>query len=123
MESCEPDYDATAGPPPPGSAFLLSQLGAHAAQRFAERVAELDLTPSQTGLLRAIARGPGQSQQALAQHLGTPPTRLVSLVDGLEDRGVVQRRRNASDRRHYAVHLTDEGEQLMTEIVRIAREH
>jgi len=72
-----PDGDV----PVAGSAFLLTQIGTHAAEEFATRVAELDLTPPQAGLLRAIALGPGRSQQALARHLGTPATRLVALVD------------------------------------------
>jgi DNA-binding MarR family transcriptional regulator len=109
--------------PVAGGAFLLAQLGAHAARAFAERIAALDLTPPQTGLLRAIATQPGHSQQALAQHLGTPPTRLVALVDALEERGLVQRRRNAADRRLYAVHLTDAGRALIADIARVAKEH
>lgn len=108
---------------PVGAAFLLTQLGAHAAQRFAQRVSELDLTPPQCGLLRAVATAPGRSQQALAAHLGTPPTRLVALVDGLEQRGLVERRRNPDDRRLYALSLTPAGEALTAELGRVAREH
>jgi DNA-binding MarR family transcriptional regulator len=111
------------GVPVAGSAFLLTQIGTHAAQEFAARVAELDLTPPQAGLLRAIAAGPGRSQQALAQHLGTPATRLVALVDGLEQRGLVERRRNPDDRRLYAVHLTEAGRRFMAQLARVAREH
>jgi len=111
------------GPPAAGSAFLLTQLGTYAAQEFATRVAELDLTPPQAGLLRAIALEPGRSQQALARHLGTPATRLVALVDGLEQRGLVERRRNLDDRRLYAVHLTDAGHAFMRKLGRVAREH
>lgn len=114
----EPD-----GVPPAGAAFLLTQLGTHCAQAFAARIAELDLTPPQTGLLRAVAAAPGSSQQALAELLGTPATRLVSLVDGLEQRGLVERRRNPADRRLHAVHLTDAGAALMSDIGRVAREH
>ncbi|HEY0814333.1 MAG TPA: MarR family transcriptional regulator [Pseudonocardia sp.] len=106
-----------------GSAFLLTQIGTHAAQEFAARVAELDLSPPQVGLLRAIATGPGRSQQALAEQLGTPATRLVALVDGLEQRGLVERRRNPDDRRLYAVHLTDVGRQFMVQVARVARDH
>lgn len=109
--------------PVAGAAFLLTQLGTHAAQAFAERIATLDLTPPQTGLLRAIAQEPGRSQQALADQLDTPPTRLVALVDGLEQRGLVERRRNSRDRRLYAVHLTAAGDELMADVARIAREH
>jgi DNA-binding MarR family transcriptional regulator len=107
----------------PTSAFLLTQIGTHAAQEFARRVAELDLTPPQAGLLRAVAVEPGRSQQAIARQLGTPATRLVALVDDLERRGLVQRRRNPDDRRLYAVDLTEAGRALMARIGRVAREH
>ncbi|WP_344862228.1 MarR family transcriptional regulator [Amycolatopsis ultiminotia] len=110
-------------PPPTGSAFLLAQLGAHATRRFTERIAELDLTPPQTGLLRVIARRPGESQQVLAAELGTPPTRLVALVDGLEQRGLIERRRNPQDRRLYAVHLSDKGRETMRALAKVGAAH
>ncbi|MDQ2710475.1 MAG: MarR family winged helix-turn-helix transcriptional regulator [Actinomycetota bacterium] len=109
--------------PAPGSAFLLAQLGAHAARRFGERAAELDLTPPQVGLLRAVAAGPGRSQQELAHHLGTAATRLVGLVDGLEQRGLLQRRRNPADRRLYELQLTPAGHALLGKIGQVARAH
>jgi DNA-binding MarR family transcriptional regulator len=116
----EPASQLTA---PPGAAFLLAAVGAHAASRFAERVAELELTPPQVGLLRAIAAQPGQSQQALAQLLGTPPSRLVSLVDGLADRGLVERHRNPADRRLHALHVTADGEAMLERVLQVGREH
>ncbi|GLZ54017.1 MarR family transcriptional regulator [Actinomycetospora sp. NBRC 106378] len=108
---------------PSGAAFLLTQLGTHAARRFGERVAAVDLTPPQAGLLRAVAREPGRSQQVLADRLGTPATRLVALVDALEQRGALERRRNPDDRRLYAVHLTEAGEDLVRDLGRLATEH
>ncbi|GAA1839017.1 hypothetical protein GCM10009836_17580 [Pseudonocardia ailaonensis] len=107
----------------PGSAFLLTQLGTYAAGRFAERIADLELTPPQTGLLRAIAAGPGQSQQALATLLGTPPSRLVALVDGLDERGLVERRRNPDDRRLHALHVTPAGQELLGRIAQVGKAH
>lgn len=104
-------------------AFLLAQLGAYAAARFAERAAELDFTPPQTGLLRLIARRPGQSQQAIAKQLGTPPSRLVRLVDGLEERDLVERRRNPDDRRHHALYLTETASHAMARLSRAAADH
>ena len=114
-----------AGPPGrgPGNSFLLAQLGAHAAGRFAERIAELSLTPAQAGLLRLVAWSPGQSQQAVAGQLGTPPSRLVLLVDGLEGRGLIERRRNPVDRRHYALYLTGDGQKVMAELGRLGGAH
>jgi DNA-binding MarR family transcriptional regulator len=96
-----------------GNSFLLAQIGAHAAARFAQRIAELDLTPAQAGLLRLVAQQPGRSQQVLAQQLRTPPSRLVPLVDHLEGRGLIERRRNPEDRRHHALYLTAAGGQFM----------
>ncbi len=106
-----------------GSAFLLAQVGAHAAQRFAERIAELDLTPAQVGLLRLVVTRPGQSQQAIAAQLGTQPTRLVALVDGLEKRGLIERHRNPEDRRLYALELSEDGRALMSRIGLAAMAH
>ena len=106
-----------------GSAFLLAQVGAHAAQRYAERIAELDLTPAQVGLLRLVATRPGQSQQAIAAQLGTQPTRLVALVDGLEKRGLIERHRNPDDRRLYALELSEDGRALMSRVALASMAH
>jgi DNA-binding MarR family transcriptional regulator len=104
-------------------AFLVAQLGAYAAERFGERAAALDFTRPQAGLLRLIGRDPGQSQQTVASRLGTPPSRLVALVDGLEQRGLIERRRNPGDRRNYALHLTAAGEQAMAALSQVSLEH
>jgi len=119
------------GPAQPGSgerkrtniAFLVAQLGAYAAERFGERAAALDFTRPQAGVLRLISREPGLSQQAVARRLGTPPSRLVALVDGLEQRGLIERRRNPGDRRNYALHLTVAGEQAMAALSQASLEH
>ncbi|GAA1091526.1 MarR family winged helix-turn-helix transcriptional regulator [Streptomyces javensis] len=111
------------GPAPTGAAFLLAQLGAHAAGLFAERLAELDLTPPQSGLLRLLADSPGRSQRELADDLGMPPSRFVAFADELEERGLIERRRNPADRRLYAVHLTDEGGKLLEGLRKVGAEH
>jgi DNA-binding MarR family transcriptional regulator len=106
-----------------GVAFLLAQLGAHAAMRFAERIRELDLSPPQAGLLRMIAASPGESQQTYAGRLGTPPSRFVGLVDELEGRGLIERRRGEQDRRAYALHLTGPGERLLADLGKVGHAH
>jgi DNA-binding MarR family transcriptional regulator len=106
-----------------GAAFLLAQLGAHAAGRYAEKVGALDLDPAQTGVLHLIARAPGRSQQALADQLGVAASRVVALVDGLESRGLLARRRSATDRRTYELHLTDDGQALLTRLREVAKAH
>lgn len=107
----------------PGSAFLLSQLGSHAGERFAAQVADLGLTPPLTGLLRAISMSPGSSQQQMATQLSLLPSRVVAFVDELETRGLVQRVRSTADRRQYALTLTSEGESMMRRIGEVALTH
>ena len=104
-------------------AFLLAQVGAHAAARFAERLGPLGLTPAHVGSLRIIAASEGASQQEVATRLGMFPSRLVALVDELQDRGLVKRVENARDRRIYSLVLTTEGRELLERIGRVAREH
>jgi DNA-binding MarR family transcriptional regulator len=104
-------------------AFLLAQLGAYAAEQFGARADAIDFSRPQAGLLGLIARRPGLSQQAVADQLGMPPSRLVALVDGLQDRGLVERRRNPDDRRHHALYLTDAGEAAMQALTEISAEH
>jgi DNA-binding MarR family transcriptional regulator len=106
-----------------GVAFLLAQLGYHAAALFAQQIATIDLTPPHAGILRAIASEPGPSQQALSTRLGLLPSRVVAYVDELEDRGYVERRRNPSDRRLHALYLTAAGKKLMRRLSELARRH
>ena len=101
----------------------MAQVGAHAASRFAGRLSEVDLVPAHAGIFRILSETPGISQQALATALATVPSRLVALVDDLEARGLVERREHESDRRAYALHLTDQGKSTMETISRVAREH
>ncbi|MEV0563166.1 MarR family winged helix-turn-helix transcriptional regulator [Dactylosporangium sp. NPDC050588] len=111
------------GQPPQGAAFLVAQVGAHAAGRFAERVEALGLTPPEVGLLRMIAGAPGRSQQSVAADMGVVPSRVVAILDTLDHKGLVERRPGVSDRRHHALHLTDDGRQVLMEMRQLARAH
>jgi DNA-binding MarR family transcriptional regulator len=108
---------------PRSTAFLLAQVGARAAALFAAHLQELGLAPVHAGTLRAIAGNAGISQQALASLLGMVPSRLVPVLDELEERGLVERRDHRQDRRVYAVHLTEKGSRGMADIGRVARGH
>ena len=104
-------------------AFLLAQLGAHAASAFAERLLPLGLRPPEAGVLNRLARSPGESQRALADALGMHAPRLVALIDDLEARGLVERGRDPRDRRNYAISLTDAGHQTMRKLSAVAQQH
>ena len=104
-------------------AFLLAQLGAHAASQFAERLKVLDLAPADAGILRLLHVASGLSQQELAGKLSIHPSRLVAILDNLEKGGYLERRPNPDDRRLYSLHLAKSGEEVLGRIGKVAREH
>lgn len=104
-------------------AFLLAQVGGHAASQFAARLTVLQLTPPDAGILRLLGMGAGISQQELSAKLGIHPSRLVAILDALEHRGFVQRKPNPADRRQYALHLTPDGKKILDEIGVLGRQH
>jgi len=102
--------------------FLLSQLGAHVAGRFADGLAPLNVAPAHAGILRVLRQADGLSQQALGERLGVFPSRLVGLIDELEERRLVERRQNPTDRRSYALYLTAKGREMVQKIDRVSSE-
>lgn len=103
--------------------FLVSQLGFHAAGRFAQRLRPLGLQPRHFGLLTHLAASDGQTQQRLADTMGIHRNAMVGLIDDLEERGLVQRRRHPADRRAHALHLTAAARDLLTEAQAAADAH
>jgi DNA-binding MarR family transcriptional regulator len=95
--------------------FMLSKLGFHCAGAFSAILEPLGLAPPHFAVLRFIGTFEGRSQQAMAEALSLPPSRIVAFVDALEERGLVERRRNPADRRAHALHLTGEGRRLLDE--------
>ena len=118
-EACAKPSRGRAG----GAAFLLAQLGSHAASQFAARLAQLELMPAHAGVFSILAATPAITQQALATALGTLPSRLVAIVDELESKDLLERRPHESDRRSYALHLTEKGKATLHAIGKVAREH
>lgn len=111
------------GPETGRPAFLLAQVGAHAASRFAEHLKPLHLSPQDAGVLRLLRMSSGISQQELAGRMRVHPSRLVAILDGLERQKLVERQVNAQDRRLYSLHLTKTGAEMLERIGKAAREH
>lgn len=75
------------------------------------------LTAARTHLLWLVhAEGPG-TQGALARALKVSPRNVTGLVDALEAGGFVRRVPHPTDRRATLVQLTDQGAQVVTEMV------
>jgi DNA-binding MarR family transcriptional regulator len=103
--------------------FLLSQIGFQSSRRFADRLEPLDLNPRTFALLRHIEAAEGEPQHALAEALRVPPSRMVALLDELEQRGLVERRPHPSDRRARALYLAGPGRRLLEKAKKVAGEH
>ncbi len=104
-------------------AFLLSQVGIYASRAFAERMAEIDMSPPQFRVLNVVEAAEGQSQQAIGEAIQAPASRMVAIVDELEERGLIERRAHPGDRRVRALYLTAKGRELLTRGRVIAAEH
>ncbi|HYK67153.1 MAG TPA: MarR family winged helix-turn-helix transcriptional regulator [Streptosporangiaceae bacterium] len=118
--------DATASTPVPersGFAFLLVQLGMEAARQFAEQLAPLGVEPRHVGMLSRLAANEGKAQQVIGELIGLNPTQMVFLVDELEGRGFVERRRNPADRRSYGLYLTPAGRDMLAKVQEVGRIH
>ena len=76
----------------------------------AERLAPLGLTPAQERALRLIARDEEPPRMTeLADRLGIVPRSLTTVIDALEQAGLVRREIDPRNRRAILLHLTDQG--------------
>jgi DNA-binding MarR family transcriptional regulator len=100
--------------------FLISQLGFLSSKRFMEALAPVGIDPREFLLLRFVAASEGRSQQALAERIAIPPSRMVALVDRLEEAGLLERRPDPEDRRVRGLHLTRKGRGALERAGKIA---
>jgi len=73
------------------------------------------LTPSQLLLLQQVSRASSMTPGAIAKALSLGQATVTALLDKLEDRGLLRRARDETDRRRILVELTDEGVRAVTE--------
>lgn len=115
------------GSPPPGSppsgsappasapkrADRLGYLVKHAQLRLAgltaAALAPFGISGRQLSVLLAIAEEPPASQLDVANRMGVDRTTMVSLIDELEGKGLVERRPDPADRRRNVIALTSLG--------------
>lgn len=85
-------------------------------------VAGLNLTQKQTATLWLINGNPGVSQVQVAAALGMDRATMMALVDRLEGRGFVLRKRSKSDRRRQELYATPAGQSMLRKVrTRIAK--
>ena len=90
---------------------------------FSESLGEFDVTPGLFGVLVVIEANPGLKQTELARAAHLDRSTVVSVIDNLERRGLVERRQAENDRRSNALMITTEGVALLKKLKRRVTEH
>ncbi len=67
------------------------------------------LTPSQLILMQIITSAPDATPSFLAKEISLSQATVTALIDKLEKRGLVRRRRDETDKRRVYIDLTEEG--------------
>ncbi|HET6510156.1 MAG TPA: MarR family winged helix-turn-helix transcriptional regulator [Baekduia sp.] len=89
--------------------FLLNKVGFVARRWIADALAPLGLNGREAEiLLRLRATGP-LSQRQLIDQLAVDPSNLVTMLNRLEAAGLLERTRDAADRRRHIVSITAAG--------------
>ncbi|HEY3506747.1 MAG TPA: MarR family transcriptional regulator [Actinocatenispora sp.] len=98
-------------------AELFFQLSKRIRTRSAEHLAPLGLTPAQARALRMIARSDVPLRiVALAAQLDIVPRSATTVVDALEQAGLVTRQPDPADRRSVLLTLTEAGRARLTQL-------
>jgi DNA-binding MarR family transcriptional regulator len=100
------------------SSALLDHLARLTRLRSETALAPFGLRPRHLVALTVLRDHGGATQQSLASALHVDRTNLVGLLNDLETRGLVARRRAADDRRRHIVEMTEDGATLLAEAER-----
>src|SRR5215218_4948480 len=102
------------------TAFLLKRLGFAAKEHALEAYERDGLHPYHHAVLAVLDEGSRETQGEIADALAYDRGQLVGLLDELEERGLVERRRDPKDRRRQSVSLTAEGKKTLGRLRGIA---
>jgi DNA-binding MarR family transcriptional regulator len=96
--------------------FLLKRLGMAAKERSFDAYEAAGLHPYHHAILAVLDEGSRETQGAIADALGYDRGQLVGLLDELEEQGLIERRRDPSDRRRHVVQMTPAGRKTLARL-------
>ena len=102
------------------TAFLLKRLGAAAKEKGMRAYEDSGLSPYHHAILIALDEDSHETQGSIADALGYDRGQLVGLLDELEERGLIERRRDPADRRRQSVRMTPAGKKALDKLRGIA---
>ena len=101
--------------------YLLLKAGHYLGIELDAAFGTLGLTGREFLVLSFVRASDGLSQQELSERLGLDPTIVVGLIDGLQARRLVSRRKDPADRRRNLLALTAGGRRVHDKAVDAAR--
>jgi len=101
---------------------LLISLGRATRRLVDDRLGRLDIRLRHYTVLKALSKGSARSQQELSDFLQIDVATMVATVDDLDAKGLVERRRDPTDRRRHALVITRRGTGLLGRAERILDE-
>src|SRR6058998_1436915 len=97
------------------SGFLLARLGLGFKSKVIAKLGDAGFETYDYGVLAMLAEGARITQSHIADALALDPSRLVALLDSLEDRRLITRQRDPLDSRH-VVTITTKGERELAQL-------
>jgi len=99
--------------------FLVYDVARLLREWFNNQALPFDLTQAQSRALVHLKRSEGVNQATLANILDIQPITLVRQLDKLEEKGLIERRQDSSDRRMQRLYLTPDAESLIEQLARM----
>ena len=103
--------------------YLLNRAGARIAASFSEEVRPLGATLQMWRVLAALREQDGRRMGDLSTTTSIEVSTLTRLIDGMEEKGLVARRRDPEDARAIVLHVTAAGRRLARRILPIAERY